>query len=224
MSIQAGDTYKGQAVYTPFFLKIYNLFVVQFSNYWLWRCDKKVQLEQYNKYMGSKHLDIGVGTGYYLQQCNQLKKTDLALMDLNPHCLEESQRNLKEKSISLTTYHADIYQPQPQLYGHFNSIAMNYLLHCLPGTLREKGTCIANAVAMLNNGGIFFGATILGSKGLHTKAGYALLNVYNNKGIFCNREDNLEDLKHILTQNLDEVEITVQGCVALFKGCKRYQE
>lgn len=73
---------------------------------------------------------------------------------------------------------------------------------------------------MLMEGGVLFGATILAEGNLHTKISQRLCAFYNKKGIFCNQEDTLDALKSTLSQYLTNVEISVRGCVALFKGVR----
>ncbi|MBA2651997.1 MAG: class I SAM-dependent methyltransferase [Tatlockia sp.] len=216
--IDESDIRKGQAVYTPFALNIYNAWVLDVSNSWIWRCSKKIQLEQYNNHVSANHLDIGVGTGYYLQACQSPSLSQLSLMDLNQNCLNTTFNVLKKRQLSPTTYLADIFKSQPFLAEQFNSISMNYLLHCLPGTMKAKEICLANATAMLASGGILFGATILSDEELQTKASKFLAKIYNKKGIFCNQNDKLETLHEVLKNQLVDVDISVIGCVALFKG------
>lgn len=216
--ITEADIIKGQAVYTPILLKIYNLWVLTISNRLIWRCRKALQLEQYNRYVSNKHLDIGVGTGYYLKHCRWPSPLQLSLMDLNPNCLHTTKNALAHHTP--TTYLADIFQPQPALAEQFHSISMNYLLHCLPGNMETKSQAIANAAAMLTPGGILFGTTILSDERLHTKISRKLCDVYNKKGIFSNQQDTQQALQHMLTQHLMAVEVRVIGCVALFSGRK----
>ena len=75
-----------------------------------------------------------------------------------------------------------------------------------------------NIKPILNSGGVVFGSTIL-SKGVETgfMASY-LMDIYNQKGIFSNKEDSLENLQKILQQNFDDSSIKTIGSVALFWG------
>lgn len=219
-SVKESDIKKGQAVYTPIMLKLYNLWVLDISNQWIWRCPKAKQLEQFNKYITSNHLDIGVGTGYYLKSCKMPTKTSVSLMDLNVNCLNEAREALFKSGIAATTYQADVFKKQSALSEKFSSISMNYLLHCLPGNMRTKETCINNAVSMLQSQGILFGATILGDKNLHTTTSQLLCDFYNKKGIFSNQNDFHEALLEALNKHLIDVNISIVGCVALFKGTK----
>lgn len=211
---------KRQSIYTPFWLKLYNIWVLDISNRWIWRCLKQIQLEQFNQFVSSKHLDIGVGTGYYLYACQSSSLSQLSLMDLNPNCLKFAENTLKRRELNPAIYQENILKPQPKLAAQFTSISMNYLLHCLPGNMRTKEACIANAVAMLLPGGILFGATILADEAMHTKTSRSLANFYNKKGIFSNQDDKLAALKIVLNNHLREVQVKVVGCVALFNGVR----
>lgn len=215
-AVSESDSAKGHAIYTPTMLKIYNVWVLDISNQWIWRCRKSIQLEQYNRLVSHNHLDIGVGTGYYLKNCRWPSTVQLSLMDLNPNCLETTKNKLVHYEPK--TYLADIFQPQLALAQQFNSIAMNYLFHCLPGNMETKSLALANAVAMLAPGGVLFGATILADEHLHTRVSRKLCDFYNKKGIFSNRQDTQQALHQMLAQHLTDVNIKVVGCVALFSG------
>jgi hypothetical protein len=45
-----------------------------------------------------------------------------------------------------------------------------------------------------------------------------LLNLYNAKGVFNNREDDIASLSDGLRQRFDRVEIERRGCAALFRA------
>ena len=145
-------------------------------------------------------------------------QANVSLMDLNLNCLTEAKEALLSKGINAATYQADIFKKQPHLSAKFSSISMNYLLHCLPGNMRTKEICINNAVSMLQPQGILFGATILGDKNLHTNMSQLLCDFYNRKGIFSNQEDFHKELSQALNKHLIDVDVSIIGCVALFKG------
>jgi len=50
------------------------------------------------------------------------------------------------------------------------------------------------------------------------RAARALLDLYNAKGVFNNREDDLASLSDGLRQRFGQVEIEAAGCVALFRA------
>jgi hypothetical protein len=61
--------YRGQAVYTARTLRAYDAVVVKASNSLVWRCPARRILAQYDSHVSAAHLDVGPGTGYYLDRC-----------------------------------------------------------------------------------------------------------------------------------------------------------
>lgn len=209
---------RGQAIYTPWSLKFYNLWVVNFSNRFIWRCPKHKIQALYDENVSAKHLDIGVGTAYFLKNCQWPKDVKLSLMDVNTHSLNLA--NQKMKHLNPIRYQADIYKPQTFLKDLFQSISMSYLLHCLAGDMRAKTTAIRHAVDMLEPGGRLFGATIISDDSKHTVFSRKLMNFYNSKEIFSNEFDSERALRHALKGLLENLKIETHGCVALFSGNK----
>jgi methylase of polypeptide subunit release factors len=78
----------GQRVYTPRVLKLYDLWVLGVSNRWLWRCPTSELLALYDAHASANHVDVGVGTGFYLDRCRfPVARPRIALVDLNPDAL-----------------------------------------------------------------------------------------------------------------------------------------
>jgi len=207
----------GAAVYSKSVLSIYDLFVLGFSNRFAWKCPSQHILDFYNEHISANHLDVGVGTGYFLDKCT-LPSSDptLALLDLNPNSLHVTAQRLRR--YRPTAYTANILEPL-QLEGQtFDSVGMNYLLHCLPGTMIDKGVVFENLKPLLNANAVVFGSTILGQGVPHTFLARRLMRIYNSKGIFGNREDNLPHLEHILRDHFSSYAVRVEGCVAFFVG------
>ena len=50
-----------------------------------------------------------------------------------------------------------------RLVGPFDSAALSYVLHCLPGPQSQKAAAIRNAAAVLAPEGVLFGGTVLGN-------------------------------------------------------------
>jgi hypothetical protein len=110
-----------------------------------------------------------------------------------------------------------VLEPLPLGDARFESVAANYLLHCLPGEVESKAATLAEHVrANLEPGGVLFGATILDRGVPHSRIGRRLLRVYNRKGIFANADDDEPGLRRGLASCLNEVQIEVVGAVALF--------
>jgi hypothetical protein len=103
----------------------------------------------------------------------------------------------------------------------FDSISLNYLLHCLPGNLASKSIVFEHVKPLLRDGGVIFGSTILGEGVRHNPLAKRLMKIYNAKGIFSNLSDRPADLEAGLKAHFDEHTIHIAGCVALFSARKR---
>tara|TARA_Y100001933_G_scaffold265240_1_gene337787 strand:- start:785 stop:1693 length:909 start_codon:yes stop_codon:yes gene_type:complete len=213
-SSQAIDTHAGQAVYSPFVLKLYDAWVLGISNRLIWKCPTKHLLAMYQQHVTSNHLDVGVGTGYFLKKTRWPINTQLALMDMNPNSLATAAARVP--GLTPCTFEADVFEPWSLGDKLFDSISMNYLLHCLPGNLQNKSVVFEHAKAHLTSGGTLFGSTLLGKDLPRSSTAKRLMDIYNRKGIFSNTEDSLDILEHVLSQYFAKVEIQTRGCCAIF--------
>ena len=204
----------GQAIYSKKVLLIYDLWVLGFSNSFLWKCPTKRLRTEFIKNATSNHLDIGVGTGYYLDKCLTDTNHRLALLDLNPNSLEAAASRVSR--FKPEVYRANILDALDFQCDKFDSVSMSYLLHCLPGSLREKSLVFKNLIPYLNDNAIIFGSTILSDNVEISFLAKKLMSIYNKKGIFDNAEDNLSELSSSLHMYFNEVDIQVIGCVAVF--------
>ncbi|WP_140402956.1 class I SAM-dependent methyltransferase, partial [Escherichia coli] len=92
---------------------------------------KEHLLPHFLEHLGNNHLDIGVGTGFYLTHVPE--SSLISLMDLNEASLNAASTRAGESKIKHKISH-DVFEPYPAaLHGQFDSISMFYLLHCLPG-------------------------------------------------------------------------------------------
>jgi SAM-dependent methyltransferase len=212
------DVEAGQRVYTPLVLRSYDLFVLGFSNRLVWRCRSSRMLERYDRYVGSRHLDVGVGTGWFLDRCTwPVAAPQITLLDLNEHSLTAASERVRR--YAPTAVLANVLEPVELGDARFDSIAANYLFHCLPGALDWKATTVvSNLRPYLAPDGVFFGSTILGRGVRHNLLGRRLMRLYNRKGIFSNVDDDREGLEQGLSSQLTDLEIEVTGAVALFAG------
>ena len=207
----------GQAVYTRPVLAAYDLFVLRFSNRFVWRCPWPRLLAHYDRQMSANHLDVGVGTGFFLDRCRfPVPRPRLALLDLNANSLAVSGHRLARYRPEI--YRADVLAPIDIDVPVFSSIGLNYLLHCLPGTISDKGAVFRHLKPLLAPGGVMFGATLLHGGVDRSWPARRLMAVYNAKGIFDNAHDDLEGLRAMLAEHLDAVSVDVVGCAALFSG------
>src|SRR5262249_34164386 len=157
----------------------------------IWRCPSKHILSLYNGHVTANHLDVGVGTGFFLDRCRFPSEVPrLALMDLNATCLEATGKRVERYRPEV--YRANVLEPIPYNSAKFDSIGLNYLLHCLPGTIQSKGGVFQHLKPLLNPGGVMFGATLLHGGVRRNLAAKRLMAFYNSKGIFTNHHDDLD--------------------------------
>ena len=64
----SNDTQTGAAIYTKTILKVYDFWVHGFSNHYLWQCPTTHLIALYQRYTSNNHLEVGVGTGFFLQR------------------------------------------------------------------------------------------------------------------------------------------------------------
>ena len=205
--------YRGQADYTPRLLAIYDPWVLGFMARVVWRCPTPPVVDRYRRLVGQRHLDVGPGTGYLLDKAGLPADTEITLLDPNPNALAHASRRLAARNV--TRVEADVLKPLP-VKGPFDSIALNYVLHCLPGPMAHKALAIRNAAAVLTPDGVLFGGTVLGRSGEHTLPARAFVWAVNRRGTFDNLDDTEEELREILKESFQRVEIDVIGSIAHF--------
>jgi 2-polyprenyl-3-methyl-5-hydroxy-6-metoxy-1,4-benzoquinol methylase len=217
MSATQEQVLAGQAVYTKQTLRAYDFVVLTVSNALIWSCPTARILEHYNTYVSANHLDVGVGTGYFLDRCQYpAAKPRVGLMDLNPSALEFASRRIARYRPE--TYQRNVLEPVALEAPKFDSVGINYLLHCLPGTLESKAVVFDHVKALVHPDAVVFGSTILQGGVRRNAAARRLMEFYNRKGVFTNRHDSLDGLRSELKQRFKEVSVEVIGCVALFSG------
>ena len=207
----------GQAVYTQRGLRFYDFIVHGVSNPLVWRCPTEQLLTHYSKHVSANHLDVGVGTGYFLHYCPFPSQTPrIVLSDINRNSLDFAARRIAHYMPE--TYQHNILEPFSDDVQAFDSIGINYLLHCLPGAIASKAVVFDHLKALMNPDAVLFGSTLL--QGGVSRSWFAkrLMRFYNRKGIFCNQEDDLAGLKQSLSRRFRDVSVEVVGCAALFSG------
>ncbi len=211
---------RSYAIYTPTLLRWYDVIVLGISNPLIWRCPTGRMLEFFNRHVSGNHLDVGVGTGYFLERCRfPVEHPRVVLMDANPHCLTAAACRLARYQPQ--TIRSDVLRSIDYDGERFDSISLNYVLHCLPGTLAQKSVVLDHLRPLLHPGGVLFGATLLAGGVARSWAARWLMGVYNRRGIFGNAADTLDDLQRELQRRFEEVRIEVIGCAALFVGQAR---
>ena len=207
----------GQAVYTKRVLKMYDFVVLGVSNRFIWKCPTPKQLQHYQKHVSANHLDVGVGSGYFLERCRFPSPSPrVALMDLNPTALEfAAQRIARYRPES---YRRNVLEPVSIEAPRFDSVAVNYLLHCLPASLASKAVVFDHLRPLMNANARLFGTTLLHQGVERSWPARRLMDVYNSKGIFSNQQDDLDTLGRELDRRFDDVKVDVVGCGAMFSG------
>lgn len=213
----------GQAVYTPFLLSIYDYWVVQFSNKHFWRCPPELMQDLYDRNASSyAHLDIGVGTGYFLQHCQSITSiTKVGLMDLNENSLRKTESVLIQAGVkNVEAVKADVLEAFPHFEADFESVGLNYLLHCVPGSFDTKlDSVLSNIKTKFAAGKTVrvFGSTILNDRSLHSGISMKVNQLYQWLGVFNNQQDSLADLHKVCEKYTDQFEISINGAVAFFE-------
>jgi hypothetical protein len=211
----AVETHPSIAVYTPARLALYDLFILGLSCRLVWRCPKRHFLDLYNRHVGSPHLDIGVGTGYFLDRCRfPIERPEITLLDPSDACLSKAARRLARYSPRVVK--ASALEPLELGADRFASVALNGVLHCLPATPEAKAAVFRNLRPFLEDDGVVFGSTILGTGVEHGRIAKRILTLYNREGVFTNLDDDLGSLDRALAQDFTDREIEVRGSFALF--------
>ena len=199
-------------IYTRRFLAIYDTLILGFYLRWVWRCPRAVLAEGYRAHTGARHLDVGPGTGYFLDVAGLPEGTAITLLDPNPEVLAHAAGRLVRHAPAAVR--ADACEPLP-LTGPFESAALNLVLHCIDGTER-KAAAVRHVAATLDESGVLFGASVLGTPDVHSRLGRTALTALNRRGIFSNLGDTEAGLRDLLQEAFVEVTSERIGAVAVF--------
>jgi ubiquinone/menaquinone biosynthesis C-methylase UbiE len=211
------QAHTGHAIYSKSLLRVYDLCALRFSGRFIWRCPMTAVVTLYSRHVTANHLDVGVGTGVFLDRCVwPTTQPRIALMDVNPNCLDAATRRLARYQPEV--YRANVLEPLPFQLARFESISVSWLLHCLPGDIHSKASVFDHLLAVLNPGGVIFGATLLNEGVRHTAISRRLSTLYNAQGIFTNLHDDVEGLKQVLAARFSSFSVDIIGCGALFSG------
>lgn len=203
-------------MYTPAFLAVYDTLVLRLNGRLIWRCPKSRGVEFYNRHVGARHLDIGVGTGYFLDRCHfPVPDPQITLLDLSAPCLAHAARRLARYSPE-TRRASVLDEPLDLGEARFDSIALANVLHCLPATMNQKVAALVRLRPYLADDGVLFGSTILGRDVRHNMLARRVIAAYNRKGIFTNLDDDLEGLQQGLAAGFADVDVQTQGSITVF--------
>ena len=204
-------------------LLLYDAGVYRIWNPYIWECPSPHLREHFDRYVRKIHLEAGCGTGYLPDRCRKFDNRSagdsstqwvLTLLDYSPGSLSWAGRRLRRYHPTLVQH--NLFNPLPQWNHGFESVCLNYVLHCLPGSFSQKEMVIANLKTAMAPDGVLFGSTILGAAASTNNRARAVLKLYNCMGSFHNTHDTAEDLEAALTQHFQYHTCRVIGSVALF--------
>jgi SAM-dependent methyltransferase len=205
--------YAGQRDYGPLLLRLYDPIVIRHVGRIVWRVPDGVLLDRFRARVRPNHLDVGPGTGWFLDHSDLPDGTPITILDPNTHVLDHVSKRLAR--FDVTAVEADVLKPLP-VTGPFASAALHLVIHCLPGPQERKQLAVTNVARVLAPDGILFGATVLGMRGPQTRLSRAVLRVFNAQGGFDNLDDTEESVRTMLEAEFDDVQMEVIGALALF--------
>lgn len=198
-------------------LAAYDLFVLGMMSRFMWRCPRGRMLAHYGRQVGAAHLDIGPGTGWFLDKCRfPVESPSITLLDLNEVVLATAAHRIRRYRPE--TRVGDAFKPFALGAARYDSVGMNFLLHCLPGSMRQKSVVFDHVTPFLRPGARVFGSTVLGDGPHHTKRSGKLLAKLNRSEVFSNLDDRMDDLNEQLRARFTEVETVRSGAVCLFSA------
>jgi hypothetical protein len=210
----------GHAFYTKRSLAVYDAAILGFFSRVAWRCPADRILGHYTRHVSANHLDVGVGTGYFLDRCRFPTATGapprLALLDASEACLDAASRRVAR--FAPERIQASVLEPIRYDGPRFDSVGLNYVLHCLPGDLESKAVAFDHLAALATPGATVFGATLLHDGVPRNWFARKVMDRNNDHGIFSNRGDSLEGLRMALSARLQDPVVEVTGCVGIFAG------
>ncbi len=209
----ATESDTGAAIYTRSFLWVYDPIVHGFNLPVLWRCRASHVQRMYDDLASPNHLDIGVGTGYFLDRC-RFRPKRLMLMDLNANSLAHTARRIARHRPELLA--ADALRPLRPRPEPFDSVGLANLLHCMPGPMDRKAVLFDHVAEVMRPGAVLFGSTLVGRGVRGSWPARFVMRKLNQKGVFSNTHDDEPSLRSALERRFDDVQIDVIGMMALF--------
>jgi SAM-dependent methyltransferase len=206
----------GAAVYTPLMLRFYDVLVLACYLPFVWRCPNREVLALYARNVSACHLDVGVGTGYFLDRTPfPAAHPAVTLLDVNAACLAAASRRVARYEPRVVQ--ANVLDPLPAI-GPFSSVGLCALLHCVPGSIPAKALIFDHLKSVMAPAGRIFGATLVQGSVPRSFVAQRLMDYYNARGVFANEHDTVEDLESELAARFCKVNIRVRGSVALFEA------
>ena len=199
--------------YTRPVLGIYDAVIMGLLARPVWRCPATLFVNLYDALVSPNHAEIGVGTGYCLDHC-RADIGRLALIDLNPNCLDYASDRLRRHAP--TTHVKNALEPMYVSGGAFDSIAVGGVLHCLPGSMRDKGRVFDNLRPVMKHDSVVFGYSLISDDGALGVAAKAARAALNRLRFVNNYTDTSDGLRRELAMRFDHYVVHRVGAVAFF--------
>jgi ubiquinone/menaquinone biosynthesis C-methylase UbiE len=210
---KSDPSYKGQSGYNAAMLAVYDVWVLKFMTRAVWKVPVAGGVDSYRQHIGRRHLDVGPGTGYFIEAADPPSDTEITLLDPNQTVLRHAAKRLERWHP--VTVEADVMKPLP-VEGTYDSAALSFVLHCIRGPEANKAMAVRNIADVLTPQGVLFGGTVLGLHSDHTRSARAFLRAANKQGGFDNVDDTAESVRRILEASFASVEVDVVGSAAFF--------
>ncbi|MCE7002315.1 class I SAM-dependent methyltransferase [Kibdelosporangium philippinense] len=211
------ETLRGDAdMYTRPVLAIYDPIALGMVCPIAWKCSRGTMLKFYQSNIGARHLDIGPGTGYFLDKVTYpVTHPKIVIADLNETVLDTvAKRIARFRPESLVR---DALQPLELGNRSFTTAALLNVIHCLPGTMEQKAAVFDHVLPYVEPGGRIFGSTVLGKGVKRSKFGEWLFTSYNKAGSFRNTEDSMDLLEAELAKRFDSYRTHTVGSMGFFE-------
>ncbi len=211
-----GEIHAGARYYGALTLPIYDAAVLNIAVPFGWGVPLETERGMYRRLVGTRHLDIGVATGYFLRKTlKDRQEAQITLMDLNENATRYAADRLKRFDVTQAV--GDALQPFP-VSGPFDSIAMFHLLHCMPGTVAEKAVAFDHAIRVLAPGGVCFGASVTPAGQRLNPFGRLVLKGSNRTGALNNAQDTHDALRTAIESRFHDTKIELQGVMTLWEA------
>lgn len=229
--------------YTPFALSLYEFYVIRISLPLLWGCSAQKHLGPlFSKNFSNRHLDIGVGDGYFptraLKDAGRMPESQhITLVDFSENSLAVTKRRIlyHYPGVDVRCVLADAGKPFPDSLQNerFDSASLFLVMHHMPGPTHMKTRAITNAKNLLTKEGILTGCTVLGTDWEKTDQGYKVLSerpssrlasfmlgLYHKRGLFDNSQDDPNVIEKVLQNEFEDVETQVVSMMFVFRARK----
>ncbi|HEY8102075.1 MAG TPA: class I SAM-dependent methyltransferase [Burkholderiaceae bacterium] len=208
-------TQDGVRIYRPILLSFYDFLIMRVLTPYVWRCPADHYTELYQDFMSRNHADIGVGTGYVLDQCAyEPGEVRIGLFDLQQNCLDYTAKRIAR--FQPETYQCDALRPIQVNAGRFDSIALGGILHCIPGDMAEKGVVFDSIKPLMHASTKVFGYTILNQGVTKTMLSRVTYFILQKLKVINGLDDSASQLTQELKKRFKFIEVKVIGCVAIF--------